>query len=473
MPRPTRDEILSGPIVPVLARLTGPMLVGIVAVLAFSLVDAYFIGQLGEEELAAVAFTFPLTFLVSGVAMGLSVGASTAVARAVGRDDDTACRLGTHSLGLALIAVAAIVAVGFVILDPAFTAMGADDDLKALAEPYMRVWLGGILLLVVPMVGNGALRGVGDTVSPTVVMLVAGAINAVLDPCLIFGLGPFPRLELPGAAWATVISWSVTLFASLYLLGRRGLVSWTAATGGGWRDSWTEVLVIGLPAVGTNLLIPVSSAILTRFAAGFGTASVAAFGVGGRVQSLALVGVMALGGVNSIFVGQNWGAGQCDRVRRAATLVLRFALLYGLTMWALLFLIRRPMAALFVKDGPEAADTVAAATLFFAIVPAGYAGFAATALVSGVYNALKQPSRSVLVISVRLFALCVPLAWLGIHWGGFVGFLWGIAAGNLLAGLFATWVMRDAFARTGSTAASAAESEPNPPAAGDPAAACL
>ncbi|MFH5806148.1 MATE family efflux transporter, partial [Alienimonas sp. DA493] len=228
MPRPTRDEILAGPIVPVLARLAGPMLVGIVAVLAFSLVDAYFIGQLGEEELAAVAFTFPLTFLVSGAAMGLSVGTSTAVARAVGRDDGSACRLGTHSLGLALFVVAGIVVAGFSLLDPALRTMGAGEELRELATPYMQIWLGGVMLLVVPMVGNGALRGVGDTVSPTVVMLVAGAINAVLDPCLIFGLGPFPRLELPGAALSTVASWSVTLFASLYLLRRRGLLSWAA-----------------------------------------------------------------------------------------------------------------------------------------------------------------------------------------------------------------------------------------------------
>ncbi len=467
MPRPTRDEILDGPIVPVLARLAGPMVVGIGAVLTFSLVDAYFIGQLGEEELAAVAFTFPLTFLVSGAAMGLSVGTSTAVARAVGKDDGTACRLGTHSLGLALLAVAALVGAGWFALDPALRAMGADAELAALAEPYMRVWLGGVMLLVVPMVGNGALRGVGDTVSPTVVMLVAGGINAALDPCLIFGLGPFPRLELAGAAWATVLSWSVTLVASLVLLHRRGLISRAAALGGGWRESWAEVLIIGLPAMGTNLLVPASSAILTRLAAGFGTAEVAAFGVGGRVQSLALAGVMALGGVNSIFVGQNWGAGRCDRVRRAATLVMRFALLYGLAVWAVLFLVRRPLAAAFVNEGPDATDTAAAAALFFAIVPVGYAGFAATALVSGVYNALKRPGRSVLVISVRLFVLCVPLAWAGAELHGYVGFLWGVAAGNLLAGLFAAWTMRGAFAE-----APQSRVESHPPAAGDPAAAC-
>ena len=471
MPRPTRDDILSGPIVPVLARLTGPMLVGIVAVLTFSLVDAYFIGQLGEEELAAVAFTFPLTFLVSGVAMGLSVGTSTAVARAVGRDDGKACRLGTHSLGLALLAVAAIAGVGFLILDPTLRAMGASRELAALAEPYMRVWLGGIVLLVVPMVGNGALRGVGDTVSPTVVMLVAGAINAALDPCLIFGLGPFPRLELPGAAWATVISWSVTLFAALFLLHRRGLMSRAALLGGGWLESWGEVLVIGLPAVGTNLLVPVSSAILTRLVAGFGTPAVAAFGVGGRVQSLALVGVMALGGTTSIFVGQNWGAGRCDRVRRVASLVLRFALLYGVAVWGVLSLIRAPLAAAFVNDSKDAADTAAAAALFFAIVPAGYAGFAATALVSSVYNALKRPSRSVLVISVRLFVLCVPLAWAGSLLGGYAGFLWGIVAGNLAAGLFAAWVMRGAFAEA--EAPQPAPAVAGDGAAGDPAAACL
>ena len=442
MPRPTRDDILAGPLVPVLARLTGPTLVGIVAVLAFGLVDAYWIGRLGREPLAAVAFTFPLSFLVSGAAMGLSIGTGTAVARAVGSEDGTACRLGTHSLFLSLAAVAVIAGAGFLTLRPALAAMGATDELADLAASYMRVYYGGILLLVVPMVGNGALRGVGDTVSPTVVMLISGAINAVLDPLLIFGWGPFPRLELAGAAWATIISWSVTLFASLFLLHRRGLVSAAAALGGGVWASWKEVLVIGLPAVGTNLLIPASSALLTRLAARFGPAEVAAFGVGGRVQSLALVGVMALGGTVSVVVGQNWGAGRCERVREVAALALKFAVVYGLAAWAVLFLFRRPIAAAF---GDGESDVTDATAQFLAVVPAGYVGFGATALVSGVFNALKRPGKSVLVISVRLFALCVPLAWLGSVLGGLPGFLWGIAAGNLAAGAFAAWQVRGAF----------------------------
>ena len=442
MPRPTRDDILAGPIAPVLARLAGPMYVGIVAVLAFSLVDAYFIGQLGKAELAAVAFTFPLTFLVSGVAMGLSVGASTAVARSVGKDDGTACRLSVHSLLLALMAVAAIAGVGFLVLDPVLRAMGASAELAALAGPYMRIWLGGIVLLVVPMVGNGSLRGVGDTVSPTVVMLIAGFINGALDPCLIFGLGPFPRLELAGAAWATVISWSFTLVASLILLRRRGLLSWAAAVGGKLLDSWREVLVIGLPSVGTNLLVPASAAVLTRLAAEFGEEVVAAYGVGSRVEAFALTGVMAVGATNSVFVGQNWGAGQCDRVRRATTLVLRFAAVYGVGTWALLCLFRRPIAAAFSEDAPA---VVSAAALYFALVPLGHAGFASAALVSGVYNALKRPAYSVLVISVRLFLLCVPLAAAGAWLGGLPGFYLGIAAGNLTAGAFAWWLVRGAF----------------------------
>ena len=298
----------------------------------------------------------------------------------------------------------------------------------------MRIWLAGIVLLVVPMVGNGALRGVGDTVSPTAVMLVAGAINGALDPCLIFGLGPFPRLELPGAAYATVISWAFTLVASLALLRRRDLLSWAAATGGKLLDSWAEVLVIGLPSVGTNLLVPASAAALTRLAAGFGPAVVAAFGVGSRVEALTLVGVMAVGSVNSIFTGQNWGAGKRDRVRRAAALTLRFAAIYGVLGWAALLTLRWPLAGAFADDSAEVTD---AAAKYFLLVPIGYAGLGAAALSSGVFNALKRPASSVLIISVRLFALCVPLAWLGSAVGGLTGFFLGIAAGNLIAGAFA------------------------------------
>ena len=453
MPRPTRDEILTGPIAPVLARLAGPMALGIVAVLAFNLVDAYFIGRIGKAELAAVAFAYPVTFLVSSVAMGLSVGTSTAVARASGAGDDrAACRISVHSLSLGLAAVAVIAGLGFLVLDPALRAMGASEELAGLAEGYLNVWLGGIVLLVVPMLGNGALRGVGDTVTPSLVMLVAGGINGLLDPLLIFGYGPVPPLGLRGAAWATLISWAFTLVASLYLLRREKLLSWDSMVGGGLLKSWGEVLVVGLPAVGTNLLVPVSTAVLTAVAAPFGPEVVAAYGVGSRVESLALVGVMAVGSVLSIFVGQNWGAGHCDRVRRATRLGWAFAGVWGVGVWAVLFALRWPIAAAFSENAPQVRAATAA---FLTFVPLGYAGTGAGALTGAMFNALKRPLKSTLIIAARLFLFCVPLAWVGAKLGGLNGFLLGIAAGNLAAGAFALWLGRSALRTDGRVAETA------------------
>ena len=146
------------------------------------------------------------------------MGASAAVSRAIGEGDlDRERRLTTDSLLLALLIVGFAAAVGLLTIRPLFRALGADETTLPYIRQYMTIWYPGVIFVVVPMVGNNCIRATGDTRTPGMVMVIGAATNAVLDPLLIFGLGPFPELGIRGAAAATLIGRSVTFLSLIHI----------------------------------------------------------------------------------------------------------------------------------------------------------------------------------------------------------------------------------------------------------------
>lgn len=417
-----------------------PMMIGILSVILFSVVDTIYVGRLGAPELAAMGFTFPVAFMFHSLGIGLGVGTSAVIARAIGGGGDSEVRrLTTDSLRLAFICIAVLAVVGLLTIDPLFKAMHADDATRLLIKEYMIIWYACVALLILPMVGNSAIRATGDTRTPMYIMLVAGAVNVALDPLLIFGIGPFPRMELSGAATATALSWGLTLVAASWFLDRRlGMLDFSRTALHSMVDSWRRILHISVPATATNMLIPVAGMVVTAFVARHGNEAVAAFAVGTRLESLVMVGCYAMSAAVTPFVGQNHGAEQLDRVRTGALFAARFAVLWGIGMCLLLGAGAVPLTRLFTSE-PE---VLAIARRFLWVVPVSYAGYGLIMQVSAVFNAMHRPSRAALVVCVRLFVLIVPLAWLGGRLGGPVGIFVGVSAGNLLGGGFAFLMLR-------------------------------
>ena len=169
-----RAELLNGRVGPTLLRLAGPMVLGIAAIMLFQIADTYYVGRLGPSALAAMSFTFPVTFIVFSVAMGLGIGTTSAIARAIGTGDEHKVKvLTTHALTLSVCVVSIVGVIGLLSLDPIFHALGASDDSLVLIRQYMVPWLMGVGLLVIPMVGNSAIRATGDTRTPSIVMMIA------------------------------------------------------------------------------------------------------------------------------------------------------------------------------------------------------------------------------------------------------------------------------------------------------------
>ena len=425
-------RLISGPVISHLRALAIPMALGFAALNSYSIADTYFVGQLGTLPLAAMGFTFPVSFAMIAVGLGVGIGTSSVIARLLGTGDRaTVQRITTHALMLSVIFGFFLLVVGLATLEPVFRALGADERTLPLITEYMRVYYLGSMFLILPMVGNFAIRATGDAMVPAVILGLSAIINVILDPLLIFGLFGFPRLELQGAAIATVIANAVTVVASVAVLyWRERLILRRHFRFAELWDSWQRLLHVCIPATATNLLIPITMAVITALVAGFGPEAVAGFGVASRVESAVFIVIFALQSSVGPFVGQNYGAGQLDRVRQAVSFSTKFLMFYGVVIAAVLFIIARPTAAFF-DDNPLVVDT---ATAYLRIVPFTYGTFGMMMISVGCFNSLGRPMPAAVLTFIKFFVVYLPLAWGLSILMGLDGIFWATALSHLVFG---------------------------------------
>ena len=260
---PSRD-LLTPPVYKVLSRLTLPMILGIIAVLSVSLIDTYFVSQLGTDYLAALSFSFPVTMSISSLAIGLGVGAASAVSRAVGANDrEQAKRLSTDSLLLGITVVMVVAIAGYIYVKPLLSVLGATGDVLELGARYMRIWFISVPFLVVPMIANALVRCVGDAFWPSLMMIGSALVNIIATPILIFGWGVIPAFDIEGAAYGTLFAQVLTLFASLaILIIREKLLSFHLPSKEQLVESWRYLLSIAVPASAGNMVNPLSLSLI-------------------------------------------------------------------------------------------------------------------------------------------------------------------------------------------------------------------
>ncbi len=423
-------NLVDGSIQQSLIRMTMPMIIGMIMLFTFSLVDTWFISFLGTESLTAISFTFPVTFTVMSLAIGLGIGASAVVARYLGGSQFEKAKQAATVINYISFSLAVIVAgLLWIFMDPIFRLMGASEELLQPIRAYMVVWFPGSVLVVNIMTGNSILRACGNTRTPSILMAAAGLMNAILDPLLIFGWGPFPELGIQGAAWATVIAWSVGFGYLFYLLVvKLEMVSSTLPTNEVFRNSGRDMLRIGIPAAGANMMTPLAAGIMTRIAAGFGDTAVAAFGVGARIEPMATLLVLAMSSSLPPLISQNYGAGRMDRVEEAYRLATRFIMVWQLGVYVVLALVATLIAGTFSSD-PKVVDTI---SLFIWIMPVGYGLQGIIILTNSSLNALHRPLSALYLSIARFFVFYVPLAYLGSQQFGLYGFFAGAVCGNFI-----------------------------------------
>ncbi|MBY8069475.1 MATE family efflux transporter [Vibrio fluvialis] len=426
-----KHGLLSAPIPNVLRQMTIPMIFGMVAILMFNLVDTFFISLLGTDALAAISYTFPVTFGVNCITMGIGVGLSTSIGRLLGQGDTSnAARFSTHGLLLAVTLVAIACTLGFFTIEPLFLLLGAKAELIPLIEQYMQVWYLTIPLLVIPMAGNSAIRATGDTKTPAKMMMLAGAINGCLDPLLIFGYGPFPELGIQGAAIASAFSWLGALIGSLYVLVKRDRLL-APPHFASLRHDWQQILKIGTPAALSTAMNPISGALLMMMLSSHGTAAVAAYGAAQRIESILILVLMSLTSALTPFMAQNFGAQNPTRSFSGLFLSLRFSLIFQLLVFIMMVPLSIPLAALFSQE-QAVRDLL---WHYLLVVPFSYGFQGVVMMLVSALNALHLPLKAFQWSFMRLFLFTLPSAWLGSTLYGIEGLFIGIALGNVLGGL--------------------------------------
>jgi len=415
-------------------------MMGMFGMVLFNLVDTFFISRLGTAPLAAMSFTFPVVMVLGSISLGLGIGVSAVISHAIGTGDNKGVqRLTTDSLFLSVALVTLFVVLGLLTVDPLFRALGAKGETLTLINHYMLIWYLGMPFVVIPMVGNSAIRAAGNTMIPSMIMLTAIGVNLVLDPLLIFGIGPFPRLELRGAAIATVIARSITLLVSLYYLRYRfDMLTSHIPSISKLAVSWRKILYVGIPAALTQLTMPISMGVITRLVAAYGVSAVAAFGIGTRVEMFALSPLMSLSAVLIPFTGQNLGAGKIDRVEGGIRFSHRFSLALGLAIFCIFLLFGKWIAQLFNPD-PEVISIV---ILYLVIVSIGYGFQGIVAVTASSFSALNHPMHAIALNSFRMIILYIPISMIASRYFGVAGIFSGASISAVIAGISSIFWVR-------------------------------
>ncbi|WP_379552218.1 MATE family efflux transporter [Qipengyuania sp. DGS5-3] len=403
-------KLASGGITGHLYSQTAPMIVGVAAMMSIGLVDAYFIGQLGSTPLAAIAFIFPITVAISSLGVGVMVGINSVVSRALGAGDmDRAHRRASFGI-LFAIAIGIVFAVAlYSLADPLFRLMQADPETLPLIRTYIQPFALGLPLLLATMGVNGVMRAQGEARKTLMVSLTFAITNWILDPILITGAFGFEGFGIAGAAYATIIGWACGVACAFWLLGRTKLTfrpRYAARTDP--VGSTKEILKVAAPAAFSNAINPIGLSVLTALVAIEGQAAVAGFGAAGRLQSFAVVPLLALSGSIGAIVGQNWGANKPERAREAFAKAAMFCVIYGLATALILALTADYIAGFFTDEKAVRQQFVS----YVYIAAWGYAGFGLLIVGNGVLNAVDRASFALLQSAARVFLIMMPFAWL-------------------------------------------------------------
>lgn len=428
-----RNKILTeGPITLALAKLTWPMVLGMLGMVIFNLTDTYFIGKIGVDELAAIGFTFPVIMLIVSISMGMGIGTASLISRMIVSEKKSVVQqYAAHALALSVVIIIIFVIIGQLTLEPLFRLLGASPDILSLIKDYMVIWYWGMIFLVIPMVGNNIIRATGDTFTPGMIMVFSAIVNIILDPLLIFGIGPFPELGLKGAAIATVISRGIGMIATLYILiWRKKLLTFYVPDLVEFLRTWKNILYIAGPAAISLLISPISIGVITRIIAGFGNEAVAAFGVIVRLEMLALLIIRALGSVMMVFAGQNWGLGNKIRLFRGIKIASLFSVTWGVFVFIICMFAAQVIAGIF-SSSPDVVQITAG---YLVIVSFSYGFHGIMMMGMGIFNGINKPFIAFSMIVIRMIGLYIPLAWVATSWIGLEGIFWSAFTANLISG---------------------------------------
>lgn len=404
-----RHDYTSGPIGRAIFLLAVPMVLEMVMESIFAVVDVFWVAHLGANAVATVGLTETMMTIVYTLAFGLSIGATAVVARRIGeRDPDEAASSAVQAIGLGILVSGTTGVIGALFAPRLLAIMGADAGVIAQGTTFTRVMLGGSATAFLLFVINAVFRGAGDAAIAMRVLWLANGINIVLGPLLIFGIGPFPRMGVTGAAIATTIGRGTgVLFACTRLargsghlaVKRRHLVL-----------HWSNMVRIArMSAMGTfQVFIGSTSWIgLVRILAGFGSVALAGYTIAIRIVIFALLPAFGLSNAAATMVGQALGAKDPDRANASVWTAARYNLAFLGTLGVLFVMLAPYIVRVFTPDpGIERVAVLALRTIAL-----GFPFYAFGMVLTQSFNGAGDTWTPTVINLGVFWVMEIPLAW--------------------------------------------------------------
>src|SRR5438477_5484294 len=423
-------DLTQGSVTKHLLQMTAFLAISMLVQTLYLLADLYWVGHLGKEAIAAVGVAGNFTMIVLALMQMLGVGTTTLISQAAGRKDQPQAELAfNQSFVMSLIVAAALGIFSFLLRDFYCESLSADAATASLAKSYLLWFIPG-LLLQFPLVALGsALRATG-IIKPTVGFQVLSVVlNMILAPLLIFGIGPWPRLGVTGAALATFISILVAdVLMILYFERSYHYLRFRFTQSRPQTRIWNSLLRIGLPAGAEFILISVYIIIVYSIIRDFGAAAQAGFGVGARVMQALFLPVVALSFAVAPVVGQNFGGRRGDRVRRS----IYSAIGIGSVMMLLLTIIAQFSSAAMIRAFSKDPAVIAFGSDYLRIVSVNFvfAGIAFTT--SSAFQGIGNTLPPLISSMTRLVLFALPATLLSFHPGFQIRHVWYLSVGSII-----------------------------------------
>src|SRR6202051_901027 len=407
--RGSHQDFTTGSLNRAIFLLAVPMVLEMVLESLFAVVDVFWVGRLGANAVATVGLTESMLSLVFAVGMGLSLSTTAMVARRIGeKDPEGAAVAGVQAITLGLIVSVAIGIPCFLFAPNLLRLMGASPEISATGSGYTRICLGGSFAVLLLFLNNAIFRGAGDAAIAMRLLWVSNIINLVLDPCLIFGWGPFPRLGVTGAAVATLIGRSIGVIYQFYRLMRgterlRILRSQIHVR----LDVLLRLLRVSLTGILQFAIAYTSWIGLVRIVSIFGAAALAGYTIAIRIVIFVILPSWGLSNAAATLVGQNLGAKQPDRAETSVWRTGLYNMIFLGSIGIVFIIFAEPIVRLFTHD--PAVIPLAASCL--RIVSYGNIGYAYAMVMLQAFNGAGDTLTPTIVNFFGFWLLEIPLAY--------------------------------------------------------------
>lgn len=422
--------------------LAVPMILELIMESTFAVVDIYFVGTLGSSAVATVGLTETYLFLLYSVAMGLSMAVTAIVARRVGeKDPGQAGIAAVQAIFIAVMVSLPFSAAGIFFAKDLLHIMGADAWTLEHGYPYMQWMLGGNAVVLLLFIINAIFRGAGDAAIAMRVLWLANGLNMILDPVLIYGLGPFPEMGIQGAAIATNIGRGIGVLAQLWVLFKGGKHLRSIRTQ--VRADWSvigRILRTSLGGIGQMIVAMTSWIFVMRIIAEFGSTAVAGATIALRIMMFTLMPAWGMSNAVATLVGQNLGAGKPDRAERSVWVTGFWNMLFLICVAIVYFNFSDSLVGVFTDD----AQVIAVGGKWLTIVSYSYFVYAWWMVAVQAFNGAGDTSTPTKINLVFFWLIQIPLSYfmaksLGME---YTGVFWAIFISETSVGLFTLWLFK-------------------------------